>query len=253
MIVATDIESNGFDEREGLLLELAFVVLDDNLMERASASWVIDPGLLVADIPMPLVVREMHEKSGLLRDIAEGKGLSKAAAQTEVLAWLQETFGRLEDLRQIPLLGSSVGFDRRWIRHHMPLVEGLFSHRSIDVSALTELSSRWNRPVYAARPKQDKHVPHRARDDARNSVEYLKYYRASGFINDSDDLREQARRHVLYFRDRCPFEDCDICANREIKAAWLAEKTPSMNSATAAAFDEHVTDELRRARGEDKK
>jgi oligoribonuclease len=61
----------------------------------------------------------------------------------------------------------------------MPSVDELFSHQSIDCSTLTALASRWNRPVYAARPKQDRHVPHRALDDARNSIEYLRYYRQS--------------------------------------------------------------------------
>lgn len=185
MIVATDIESNGLDERTGLLLELAFVVLDDDLNERASASWVIDPEISVDDMPMPLFVREMHEKSGLLRDIADGKGLGITGASVRILEWLHQTFGRLDDLRQIPFLGSTVGFDRRWIRHHLPVIEALFNHRSIDVSSITECASRWNRPAYAARPKQDQHVPHRALDDARNSVEALRYYRRS-FLNTNE-------------------------------------------------------------------
>lgn len=177
MIVATDIESNGFDEREGLLLELALVVVDDDLNERAAASWVIRPEIAVAAINMPLVVREMHERSRLLRDLDEPPAISLESTKQLVLSWLKQVFGRLEDLRQIPLLGSTVGFDRRWIRHHMPEVEALFNHRSIDVSSLTECASRWNKPVYAVRPKQDRHVPHRALDDARNSVEYLRFYR----------------------------------------------------------------------------
>jgi oligoribonuclease (3'-5' exoribonuclease) len=82
------------------------------------------------------------------------------------------------------LLGSTVSFDRRWIRHHLSEIEALFNHRSIDVSSITECASRWNRSVYAARPRQDKHVPHRALDDARNSAEYLRYYQQSFLLTD---------------------------------------------------------------------
>lgn len=215
MIAWTDIESSGLDEREHLLLEVALVITDDDLHERAAASWVIDPGMKSADIPMQsMFVREMHEKSGLLRDIDNGTGLPLSDAIKGIRSWLTDTFGRLEDLRQIPIAGSTVGFDRRFIRHNMPEVEGLFSYRSIDISALTELASRWARRIYGHRPKQDKQVPHRALDDVRNSIEYLKYYRAAGLIDVEDDVRIRAQRHVTFFNNNCPFEGCDVCRVR---------------------------------------
>lgn len=177
MIVWVDTETTGLDERTGQLLEVAFVVTDDALVERAATSVVIAP---VAPLDMSLVVQEMHEKSGLLKDIKDGCSLP--AANKILKDWLAATFGRVEDLRQIPLAGSTVGFDRRWLRQHLPAVEALFSYRSIDVSALTELSSRWSPAVYNNRPKKDAGIAHRALDDARQSAECLAYYRQAGFI-----------------------------------------------------------------------
>lgn len=185
MIVWTDIESTGLDESKNHLLEVAIVVTDDNLVERAFTNVVVRPvGTNISAVEMPLIVREMHEKSGLLKDVAD-ETVSKRLYEGEqfLVDWIASTFGVIEDLRKIPLAGSTVSFDRRWLGVHMNNFEKLFNHRSIDVSSLTELASRWAPSVYAHRPKQEKGIAHRALEDVRNSIEYLRYYRQSGFIN----------------------------------------------------------------------
>lgn len=83
-------------------------------------------------------------------------------------------------ISQTPLAGSTVGFDRRWLKFHVPMLEALFSYRSIDVSSITELAKRFAPQVYGARPKAAN--AHRALADVRESIAYLKYYRESGFI-----------------------------------------------------------------------
>lgn len=182
MIVFADIESTGLDERVDHLLEVALVAADDNLVERAYTSIVVKPfGISIDDVKMPLVVREMHEKSGLLADVKR-IGVEVADAQKTLIDWLVEHFIQLEDLRKIPIAGNSIGFDRRFLRHFVPRFEGMFSHRSIDVSCLTELSSRWAPSVHANRPKAQKGISHRALEDTRSSIEYLKFFRDSGFV-----------------------------------------------------------------------
>lgn len=213
MIVWSDVETTDLNEQKGILLEVAFVVTDDDLKERAAGTWVIDPCMKSADIPMKLVVREMHEKSGLLADIDAGKGSPLDLVTRMILDWFGVTFGDTGDLYKIPLAGSTISFDRRWMRHHMEPVEKLFSYRSIDVSALTEIADRWNKPVYAHRPKQDKHVPHRALDDVRNSIDYLRYYRAVGFLSVDESVLTQAERHVAHFKGKCPFAECVVCTS----------------------------------------
>lgn len=181
MIAWVDTETTGLDERKGELLEVALVVTDDELVERAATSMVVKPGCDVTKLDVPLVVREMHEKSGLLAAVAACQE-DKLAVQAKLTAWLGDTFGRIEDLRQIPLAGSTVGFDRRWLRQHMPAVDALFHYRSIDVSALTELAQRWKPTAYASRPTLEKGVAHRALDDARASIDLLRHYRRCGFV-----------------------------------------------------------------------
>jgi oligoribonuclease (3'-5' exoribonuclease) len=69
---------------------------------------------------------------------------------------------------QTPFAGSTVSFDRNWLREHMPKLEGLFSYRSIDVSSVTELAKRWAPKVYENRPKAG--AAHRALADVRESI-----------------------------------------------------------------------------------
>lgn len=183
MIVWTDIESTALDEREGHLLEVAMVATDDNLVEKIAMSVVVNPvGIEIDDIKMPLIVREMHEKSGLIADIKEGRGLDKHEAEGKIIGWLKADFGEIEGLRKIPLAGSTIAFDRRWLRHHMEELHMLFSYRSIDVSVLTELSMRWAPAVYNDRPKPVKGAAHRSLDDVRASIEALRYYKGRGFV-----------------------------------------------------------------------
>lgn len=88
-------------------------------------------------------------------------------------------------LKYTPLAGSTVAFDRRWLRKHMPKLEALFSYRSIDVSSITELASRWAKQIYENRPGAEKtkeERAHRALDDIRESINILRYYRRVGFI-----------------------------------------------------------------------
>ncbi len=183
MLIWCDTETTNLDEREGHLLEVAMVATDDNLVEKITMSVVVNPfGVEIDDIKMPLIVREMHEKSGLIADIKEGRGLNKSEAEATLIDWLKSDFGEIEGLRKIPLAGSTIAFDRRWLRHHMEELHALFSYRSIDVSALTELSMRWAPAVYNDRPKADKGTPHRALDDVRASIEMLRYYKGRGFV-----------------------------------------------------------------------
>lgn len=88
-------------------------------------------------------------------------------------------------LKHTPFAGSTVGFDRRWLHEHVPALEKLLSYRSIDVSSITELARRWAPAIYDGRPgakltKEEQ--PHRALEDVRESIAYLRYYRARGFI-----------------------------------------------------------------------
>lgn len=198
MIVWVDTETTGLDPERGSLLEVAFVVTTDRLEEIAYTSALVEP-FDYDDIVTKLdpAVRAMHEKNGLLREVEAlgGEGCGATAVATRLIRWLINVVDLYvasggyvdaggsepgEILKGTPLAGSTVGFDRAWLRRHMPSLEALFSYRSIDVSSFTEIAKRWSPAVYEGRPKTV--IAHRALTDVRESINYLRYYRESGFV-----------------------------------------------------------------------
>lgn len=186
MIIWVDTETTGLDERYGHLLEVAVVVTDDDLKESARMSTLTLPvGVSVDDLKMDEVVRAMHTRSGLLDALREST-VRRYEAQANLHAFFQQA-ATLEELKKTPLAGSTIGFDRSWLHEHMPTIEGLFSYRSIDVSSINELASRWRPSIFEGRPgerdAQGKTISaHRAMPDILASIETLRYYRSVGFV-----------------------------------------------------------------------
>lgn len=182
MIAWADIETTGLDEHVEHLLEVALIITDDQLEERACTSVVVKPlGARLDELNIPLVVREMHEKSGLLADV-EKIGIERPEAEAHLLRWLQTEFKEVEGLRNIPMAGNTIAFDRRWLRRQMPELERTFLHVMIDVSSIGMLAQRWAPHIHTERPRQPRGVAHRALDDIRHSIKTLRYYRECGFV-----------------------------------------------------------------------
>ena len=171
-----DLEMTGLDIRRHVIVEIATLITDDDLAIVAEG-----PDLVVHQPAEKLalmdeVVRDMHERSGLLAAIETSTlSLEDAAAQT--LAFLRE---HLPEPGAVPLCGNSIGTDRRFLSAHLPEIEDHLNYRSVDVSTIKELVRRWYPGVLAAAPR--KAGGHRALDDIRESIEELRYYRGVVFI-----------------------------------------------------------------------
>ncbi len=220
MIAWTDIESTGLDPRKEHLLEVALVITDDELNEILATSLVMKPvGIEIDDVQMDPYVREMHTRNGLLDEVRkctlrrheaeerlikvvtaifggmplvpDGKGLCKCGSRKSKHVDVSPAPFGAQNVHEFdplmvpahtttPLAGSTVSFDRAFLKEHMMLLEAMFSYRSIDVSALTELSKRWSPETYKFRPKAAD--AHRALADVRESINYLKFFRWSKFV-----------------------------------------------------------------------
>ncbi|HEX8803799.1 MAG TPA: oligoribonuclease [Acidimicrobiales bacterium] len=175
MLVWMDLEMTGLDPSRHVIVEIATLVTDDDLV-------IVDegPDLVVHQPPAALaamdqVVREMHTRSGLLDAIAASSTtLEEAGAAT--LDFIRR---HVPTPRTVPLCGNSIGTDRRFLATYLPAVEDHLHYRSVDVSTLKELAARWRPAVLEAAPK--KASTHRALDDIRESVAELRYYRATLF------------------------------------------------------------------------
>ena len=170
-----DLEMTGLDAATCAIVEIATLITDDDLDVVAEG-----PDLVVRCAPEQLaamedVVRKMHTKSGLLPAIeASTTTLEEAAAAT--LEFLKK---HISAPRTVPLCGNSIGTDRRFLARHMPEVEDWLHYRSIDVSTVKELCRRWYPEVFAKVPQKES--GHRALDDIKESIEELRYYRATIF------------------------------------------------------------------------
>jgi hypothetical protein len=82
--------------------------------------------------------------------------------------------------RKAPLCGNSIATDRGFIIRDMPALDAHLHYRMIDVSSIKELARRWYRRVYFGQPA--KGLAHRALADIHESVQELRYYRATIFV-----------------------------------------------------------------------
>jgi oligoribonuclease len=172
-LVWVDLEMTGLDPATCAIVEIATIVTDADLNILAEGPCrVIRPPDEALEAMSPFV-RDLHAKSGLLGRIAASTtSLEEATAET--LAFLEQHATRGAS----PLCGNSVWKDRAFLETYMPAVVGFLHYRMIDVSTVKELVRRWYPP--------DRHAPkkkeaHRALDDIRESIDELRFYRATVF------------------------------------------------------------------------
>lgn len=187
-LVWIDCEMTGLDLVHDRLIEVAVLVTDGELT-------VLDEGLdLVIGAPvealdaMVPVVQQMHEESGLTEAV-RAASLTAADAEQQVLAYIQQF---VPEAGKAPLCGNSIATDRGFLARDMPALDAFLHYRMIDVSSVKELARRWYpRAYYNAPAKQG---GHRALADIRESVEELRYYRATVFVPQPGPTSEQTRQ-----------------------------------------------------------
>jgi oligoribonuclease len=170
-----DLEMTGLDPARHTIVEIASLITDDDLALVEEG-----PDLVVHASPEQLAamddyVRSMHTRSGLVADI-EASTLTLAEAGAQTLAFLNK---HIHEANTVPLAGSSIGTDRRFLATQLPEIENYLNYRSVDVSTVKELCRRWQPEVYRAAPV--KKGGHRALQDIRESLAELTYYRTAIF------------------------------------------------------------------------
>jgi oligoribonuclease len=174
-LVWIDCEMTGLDPELDCLVEVAVVITSSDLE-------VLDPGLDVVIKPRPDslknmsdFVRQMHTTSGLINEFENG--LELADAEVVILDYIKRF---IPDARTAPLAGNSIGTDRMFLNRYMPALDQHLHYRNIDVSSIKELSRRWYPRVYFQLPK--KTGDHRALADILESIQELRYYRKTVFV-----------------------------------------------------------------------
>ena len=171
-LVWIDMEMTGLDVERHHVLEVAALITDGDLNE-------LDDGLdLIVHQPEETLALmddwcvKQHGQSGLTEAVRASRvGIEEARAL--LLDYLR---GRTSE-GQSPLCGNSVGHDKRFLERWMPDVVQHLHYRIIDVSTVKELALRW----YPDLERFPKGEAHRARDDIRESIAELRYYRERVF------------------------------------------------------------------------
>ena len=166
----------GLDVETDVIVEIAAKATTASTLEPLDAGLAV----VVAQPPEVLTrmsdfVRKMHERSGLLAEIATA-GVPLDDAGRRVLEYIK---GHVPGPRTVPLCGNSIGMDRRFLARYLPDIEEHLHYRSIDVSSIKELCRRWYREPFTARP--EKADDHRALPDIAASIAELRYYRETIF------------------------------------------------------------------------
>ena len=180
-----DCEMTGLNLDIDELVEIAVIVTDSELNPiHEGFELVIKPNDSALE-NMGEFVTQMHTKSGLINEIADG--VSVGEAELKVLEYLQ---GLIPEGQRPPLAGNSIGTDRSFLTRYMPRLDDYLHYRNVDVSSIKELARRWYPRAYFNAPA--KTGDHRALADIRESIRELAYYREAIMVAAPGPTTEEA-------------------------------------------------------------
>ena len=171
-LIWIDLEMTGLDHEENVIIEIATLVTDNDLNIIAEG-----PNLTIFQPEEELEKMDdwnvtHHTANGLIEAVRESE-ISTATAEIRTLEFLREHCEPGQSL----LCGNTIGQDRRFLRAHMPDLEAFCHYRSIDVTSVKEISTRW----YPNERQFNKPTGHRALDDIKGSIQELAHYRQTVF------------------------------------------------------------------------
>lgn len=174
-----DLETTGLSAREDYILEVAWTVTDENLLDLLPLgdgevrTMLVDCGgaELGRLAAAPDVVKEMHERSGLIADLTDIMALHYSLEE------IGEDIGNdiaryVEASEPVYLAGASVHFDLGFLREHLPEVAARASHRVYDTSTLKAFFESIGVEHGIVNENQ-----HRAKDDVIETLAVARRYR----------------------------------------------------------------------------
>jgi oligoribonuclease len=168
-LVWIDLEMTGLDPDRDLILEIATVVTDKDLI-------VLAEGPVYAIHQSDAVLHGMdewntrqHNSSGLVERV-RASAINEAEAEQTTLEFLR----RFVDQGSSPMCGNSICQDRRFLVRNMPELAAFFHYRNLDVSSLKILAQLWAPDIAARFEKQPTHL---ALADIHDSIRELRFYR----------------------------------------------------------------------------
>lgn len=162
-----DLETTGLEPLVDRILEVSMIVTDDQLRPLAEPfSRVLH---LERNFPLSPFILDMHGKNGLLDECyASTLHLGLVVAEAEQML---DALG----LDPKPIIaGSSVHFDKGFLRARAPGFLDHFHYRLFDVSVLKEFARAYAPAVYESRPKPG--AKHRGLSDLHDTMAEFRHY-----------------------------------------------------------------------------
>lgn len=166
-----DLETTGLRPGKDAILEIGVIITDGTLRELASECWVIQPSLPVPIHEIDPKAMEMHHSNGLWVESLSSKISLGNTVLFKVIDFLNKhSYGT----EKMICCGSTVGFDRAFLKAQAPKLDDAFHYRSIDVSSVKLLVQMFMPLEAGQRPREEK--KHRTLSDLRDSIAELKFY-----------------------------------------------------------------------------
>lgn len=176
MLLWIDLETTGLDASKDKILEVAAIMTTDDLIEVGRFHAVTSEASRMALGSLKPEVQCMHLDNGLWFESARTTG-DAAKDNERVVSAIDDRLAKFvashANRTQPQLAGSTVGFDRGFLKACMPRTHEAIHYRNLDVTTLHEITRRlW--PEIHCGPDGDPR--HRAMNDIESSLECARKY-----------------------------------------------------------------------------
>ena len=169
MYLWIDLETTGLDPDNDRIIEVGWFLSEHHEQVTEEQSVLITPDKIAWELmQQDLFVQTMHTENDLLKDMESFGTILVEDAEDQILELLDK-----HELGKPILAGSSVHFDRSFIRNWMPRLDRRLSHRHMDVSAIRMF---FDSVGYHSVGEKTRPTMHRALEDTQDSYNlYTRY------------------------------------------------------------------------------